>query len=42
MDYAIGTVTAAAFAAVLDTFVMGDSIVAELTNIIARTLNTKA
>lgn len=35
-------IAAAAFAAVLDTVVTGDSIVAALTNIIAHALNTKA
>jgi hypothetical protein len=42
VEYAIGTVAAAAFAAILYTVVTGDSIVAALTNIIARALNTKA
>ena len=42
VEYAIGTIAAAAFAAVLYTAVTGDSIVSALTNIIARALNTKA
>ncbi|UQX11244.1 DUF4244 domain-containing protein [Candidatus Mycobacterium methanotrophicum] len=42
VEYAIGTIAAAAFAAVLYTVVTGDSIVKALTNIIARALNTKA
>ena len=42
VEYAIGTIAAAAFAAVLYTVVTGDSIVSALTNIIARALNTKA
>ena len=42
VEYAIGTIAAAAFAAILYTVVTGDSIVAALTNIIARALNTKA
>jgi hypothetical protein len=41
VEYAIGTIAAAAFAAILDTVVTGDSIVAAMTNIIARALNTK-
>ncbi|MFZ0228464.1 DUF4244 domain-containing protein [Mycobacterium sp.] len=41
VEYAIGTIAAAAFAAVLYTVVTGDSIVTALTNIIARALNTK-
>jgi hypothetical protein len=41
VEYAIGTVAAAAFAAILYTVVTGDSIVTALTNIIARALNTK-
>ncbi|WP_084021684.1 DUF4244 domain-containing protein [Mycobacterium avium] len=39
--YAIGTIAAAAFGAVLYTVVTGDSIVSALTNIIGRALNTK-
>jgi O-acetylhomoserine/O-acetylserine sulfhydrylase-like pyridoxal-dependent enzyme len=42
VEYAIGTIAAAAFAAILYTVVTGDSIVSALTNIIARALNTKA
>ena len=42
VEYAIGTVAAAAFGAILYTVVTGDSIVSALTNIIARALNTKA
>ncbi len=42
VEYAIGTIAAAAFAAILYTVVTGDSIVSALTNIIVRALNTKA
>ena len=42
VEYAIGPIAAAAFAAILYTVVTGDSIVSALTNIIARALNTKA
>jgi Protein of unknown function (DUF4244) len=42
VEYAIGTIAAAAFAAILYTVVTGDSIITALTNIIARALNTKA
>ena len=42
VEYAIGTIAAAAFAAILYTVVTGDSVVSALTNIIARALNTKA
>ena len=42
VEYAIGTIAAAAFAAVLYTVVTGDSIVSALTNIIARALSTNA
>jgi Protein of unknown function (DUF4244) len=42
VEYAIGTIAAAAFAAILYTVVTGDSIASALTNIIARALNTKA
>ncbi|BBX46795.1 DUF4244 domain-containing protein [Mycobacterium cookii] len=42
VEYAIGTIAAAAFAAILYTVVTGDSVVTALTNIIARALNTKA
>lgn len=40
VEYAIGTIAAAAFGAILYTVVTGDSIVSTLTNIIARALNT--
>ncbi|BEL37106.1 DUF4244 domain-containing protein [Mycobacteroides abscessus] len=40
VEYAIGTIAAAAFGAILYTVVTGDSIVSALTNIIARALNT--
>nr|WP_237082190.1 DUF4244 domain-containing protein [Mycobacteroides abscessus] len=40
VEYAIGTIAAAAFGAILNTVVTGDSIVSALTNIIARALNT--
>ena len=40
VEYAIGTIAAAAFAAILYTVVTGDSIVGALTNIISRALNT--
>jgi Protein of unknown function (DUF4244) len=40
VEYAIGTIAAAAFGAILYTVVTGDSIVAALTNIINRALNT--
>ena len=42
VEYAIGTIAAAAFAAILYAVVTGDSIVSALTNIIARALNTKS
>lgn len=41
VEYAIGTIAAAAFGAVLYAVVTGDSIVSALTNIIGRVLNTK-
>jgi hypothetical protein len=41
VEYAIGTVAAAAFGAILYTVVTGDSIVTALTNIISRALSTK-
>lgn len=41
VEYAIGTVAAAAFGAILYTVVTGDSIVTALSNIIARALATK-
>lgn len=40
VEYAIGTVAAAAFGAILYTVVTGDSIVTALTNIISRALTT--
>lgn len=40
VEYAIGTIAAAAFGAILYTVVTGDSIVTALTNIIARALST--
>lgn len=40
IEYAIGTIAAAAFGAILYTVVTGDSIVSALTNIITRALNT--
>jgi Flp pilus assembly pilin Flp len=40
VEYAIGTLAAAAFGAILYTVVTGDSIVSALTNIINRALNT--
>jgi len=42
VEYAIGTIAAAAFGAILDTVVTGDSIVSALTNISNRALNTNA
>lgn len=42
VEYAIGTIAAAAFGAVLYTVVTGDSIVGALTNIISRALNTSS
>ncbi|ORI20086.1 DUF4244 domain-containing protein [Rhodococcus sp. 1168] len=39
-EYAIGTIAAAAFGAILYTVVTGDSIVGSLTGIIDRALNT--
>jgi Protein of unknown function (DUF4244) len=42
VEYAIGTIAAAAFGAILYTVVTGDSVVSALTNIIGRALNTKA
>ncbi len=41
VEYAIGTVAAAAFGAVLYSVVTGDSIVGALTNIISRALSTR-
>lgn len=40
VEYAIGTIAAAAFGAILYTVVTGDSIVSALTNIISRALST--
>jgi hypothetical protein len=40
VEYAIGTIAAAAFGAVLYSVVTGDSIVGALTNLINRALNT--
>ena len=40
VEYAIGTVAAAAFGAILYTIITGDSVVNALTNIISRALNT--
>jgi Protein of unknown function (DUF4244) len=40
VEYAIGTIAAAAFGAILYTVVTGDSVVNALTNIIAKALNT--
>ncbi|ULE35058.1 DUF4244 domain-containing protein [Mycobacterium sp. IDR2000157661] len=40
VEYAIGTIAAAAFGAILYTVVTGDSIVNALTNIISRALKT--
>jgi hypothetical protein len=42
VEYAIGTIAAAAFGAILYTVITGDSIVGALTNIINRALNTNA
>ncbi|HPX36992.1 MAG TPA: DUF4244 domain-containing protein [Mycobacterium sp.] len=42
VEYAIGTIAAAAFGAILYSVVTGDSIVGALTNIINRALNTRA
>lgn len=41
VEYAIGTIAAAAFGAILYGVVTGDSIVGALTNIISRALTTK-
>ena len=40
VEYAIGTIAAAAFGAILYTVITGDSVVGALTNIINRALNT--
>jgi hypothetical protein len=42
VEYAIGTIAAAAFGAILYSVVTGDSIVGALTNIINRALTTRA
>jgi hypothetical protein len=42
VEYAIGTVAAAAFGAILYGVVTGDSVVGALTNIIGRALSTRA
>jgi len=42
VEYAIGTVAAAAFGAILYGVVTGDSVVGALTNIIGRALTTRA
>lgn len=41
VEYAIGTIAAAAFGAILYSVVTGDSIIAALTNIINRALSTR-
>ena len=41
VEYAIGTIAAAAFGAILYSVVTGDSIVGALTNIISRALSTR-
>lgn len=41
VEYAIGTIAAAAFGAILYSVITGDSIVGALTNIISRALNTR-
>jgi hypothetical protein len=41
VEYAIGTIAAAAFGAILYTVVTGDSVASALTRIIDRALNTK-
>ncbi len=40
-EYAIGTIAAAAFGAVLYTVVTGDSVVGALTDLVQRALNTE-
>ena len=42
VEYAIGTIAAAAFGGILYSVVTGDSIVGALTNIINRALSTRA
>lgn len=41
VEYAIGTIAAAAFGAILYTVVTGDSVVAALNRVVGRALNTK-
>nr|WP_261876497.1 DUF4244 domain-containing protein [Mycobacterium marinum] len=41
VEYALGTIAAAAFGAILYTVVTGDSVVSALTRIITRALSTK-
>jgi len=41
VEYAIGTIAAAAFGAILYSVVTGDSIVGALTNLISRALSTR-
>lgn len=41
VEYAIGTIAAAAFGAILYTVVTGDSVVAALNRVIGRALSTK-
>lgn len=41
VEYAIGTIAAAAFGAILYTVVTGDSVVSALNHLISRALNTK-
>lgn len=40
VEYAIGTIAAAAFGAILYTVITGDSVVSALTRVIGRALNT--
>ena len=41
VEYAIGTIAAAAFGAILYSVVTGDSVVGALTNLISRALSTR-
>ena len=41
VEYAIGTIAAAAFGAILYSVVTGDSVVGALTNLISRALTTR-
>ena len=41
VEYAIGTIAAAAFGAILYSVVTGDSVVGSLTNLISRALTTR-